>query len=60
MGYSIRTERYRYTMWNKGIEGEEFYDYQTDPREFKNIADTAPQKAALRQQLEAILQARGA
>ena len=60
MGYSIRTDRYRYTMWSNGTEGEEFYDYQTDPREFKNIAATAPQKAALRQQLEAILQARGA
>ena len=64
MGYSIRTDRYRYTLWinlsNKGTEGEELYDYQTDPREFKNIAATAPQKAALRQQLETILQARGA
>jgi iduronate 2-sulfatase len=60
MGYSIRTERYRYTMWNDGAEGEEFYDYQTDPREFNNLAATAPQKAALRQQLKAIVQARGA
>jgi uncharacterized sulfatase len=60
MGYSIRTERYRYTMWNDGAEGEELYDYQTDPREFKNLAATAPQKAALREQLKAIVQARGA
>ena len=64
MGYSIRTDRYRYTLWinlsNNDTEGEELYDYQTDPREFKNIAAIAPQKAALRQQPETILQARGA
>ena len=60
MGYSIRDERYRYTMWNDGAEGEEFYDYQTDPKEFKNIAATAPRKAAMRKRMEAIRQERGA
>lgn len=60
MGYSIRDERYRYTMWNNGAEGEEFYDYQTDPREYKNIAASAPQKAAMRKRLEQIRQAREA
>lgn len=38
MGYSIRNERYRYSMWDDGKEGEEFYDYRTDPREMKNLA----------------------
>ncbi|MCL2660150.1 MAG: sulfatase-like hydrolase/transferase [Acidobacteriaceae bacterium] len=37
-GYSIRTERYRYTLWMGKSEAEELYDYQTDPREVKNRA----------------------
>ena len=35
-GYSIRTERYRYTKW--GNRGHQIYDYYTDPDETVNIA----------------------
>jgi uncharacterized sulfatase len=61
-GYSIRTERHRYTMWDEGREGEELYDYQTDPRELKNLAASAPAalKSSLRSQLDTILAARRA
>jgi uncharacterized sulfatase len=62
MGYSIRTERYRYTMWNGGANGEEFYDYQEDPRESRNLANDANSsalKADLRSRLEQIARARG-
>lgn len=62
MGYSIRTERYRYNMWGGGAHGEELYDYQEDPREMVNLASSAGaagRKAALRRQLEAVLQTRG-
>lgn len=60
MGHSIRTERYRYTFWNGGQEGEELYDYQTDPREMKNLAAAGhPEKAALRGRLETAIRARG-
>ncbi|MEM8736820.1 MAG: sulfatase-like hydrolase/transferase, partial [Planctomycetota bacterium] len=38
MGRSIRTERWRYTEWNGGIDGVELYDHQADPGEFKNLA----------------------
>jgi uncharacterized sulfatase len=38
MGYSIRDERYRYTMWDERREGEESYDYSQDPRELRNLA----------------------
>lgn len=38
MGRSIRTERWRYTEWNKGKNGIELYDYTTDPDEFINLA----------------------
>ena len=44
-GYSIRTERYRYTQWEGGESGEELYDYQTDPREVKNRAAEAGMKS---------------
>lgn len=46
MGYSMRTERYRLTLWQSvsdadQIEAVELYDYQTDPLETENIAGRA-------------------
>lgn len=38
MGYSIRTERWRYTEWDSGRKGVELYDHDKDPREHKNLA----------------------
>ena len=49
MGYSFRSERYRYTVWvknkkstepisNDDIYAEELYDYNTDPNETENKA----------------------
>jgi uncharacterized sulfatase len=60
-GYSIRTERHRYTMWNEGAEGEELYDYGGDPRELKNLANSpeaAKVKNGLRTELQSIVAAR--
>ncbi len=38
-GYSIRTERYRYTEWGPdGREGAELYDHASDPVELVNLA----------------------
>ena len=37
LGYSIRTERYRYTEWGGGVHGGEMYDHKEDPEEFNNI-----------------------
>jgi uncharacterized sulfatase len=62
MGYSLRTERHRYSMWDAGREGEELYDYSRDPRELRNLAlDTESQalKRELRARLEGILGTRG-
>jgi len=51
MGYSLRTERYRYTIWLKDhfrsnnhfsedlIVATELYDYKKDPDETVNVAD---------------------
>ena len=62
MGYSVRTERYRYTMWSGGADGEELYDYEQDPRELKNLANAPGQsalKSRLRSRLEQITESRG-
>jgi uncharacterized sulfatase len=38
MGYSVRTDRWRYTEWDNGVRGAELYDHKSDPREFTNLA----------------------
>jgi uncharacterized sulfatase len=38
MGYSIRTERWRYTEWEGGAKGRELYDHDADPKELHNLA----------------------
>ena len=44
MGYSMRTDRYRYTAWLDRRApasepfSEELYDHETDPHETMNIA----------------------
>ena len=61
-GYSIRTERHRYSMWGDGAEGEELYDYELDPREMRNLAEDAGSqglKMQLRARLQEILAQRG-
>jgi len=39
MGYSVRTERWRYTEWDNGTLGRELYDHANDPHETQNLAD---------------------
>jgi arylsulfatase A-like enzyme len=62
MGYSLRTARYRYTQWAEGQAGHQLYDYDQDPEEKRNLADS-PEHASLvaslqRQLEEAIKQSR--
>ena len=68
MGYSIRTDRYRYTEWHdndyrsyktykeENIIGRELYDYEKDPLETKNWVDS-PTYNAVVSQLKARLKA---
>ncbi|MDO8545211.1 MAG: sulfatase [Opitutaceae bacterium] len=37
-GYSLRTERWRYTEWAEGAQGRELYDHDSDPKEITNLA----------------------
>jgi arylsulfatase A-like enzyme len=44
MGYSMRTERYRFTVWvdrndHTKVDAIELYDHQTDPMENTNVAN---------------------
>ena len=44
LGYSIRTDRYRYTEWGDGGEaGVELYDEEKDPDEYVNLAEDPAQ-----------------
>jgi hypothetical protein len=56
MGYSMRTERYRFTQWvgrndHSKVDAIELYDHQTDPQENVNIAGR-PENAALVKELK--------
>lgn len=55
-GHSVRTERWRYTEWDRGEKGIELYDHDNDPQELKNLASD-PQFAAVRAELKALLKA---
>jgi len=55
MGYTMRTERYRFTIWvgrddHSKVDAIEVYDHKTDPQENTNIAKK-PENAHLVQKL---------
>ncbi|MEO7653514.1 MAG: hypothetical protein ABIZ80_23900, partial [Bryobacteraceae bacterium] len=37
-GRSVRSDRYRYIVWEGEGGGEELHDHRTDPGEFQNLA----------------------
>lgn len=41
LGYSVRTERWRYTLWADGRQGEQLFDMEQDPHELKNLVGDA-------------------
>jgi arylsulfatase A-like enzyme len=61
MGYSLRTDKFRYTRWVERrdpskVVAEELYDEQADPEENENIVDKdefAKTLATLREQMDA-------
>jgi len=53
-GHSVRTERWRYTEWDRGNQGVELYDYDNDPGEQRNLAND-PAHAATVAQLKALV-----
>ncbi|MBI3866786.1 MAG: sulfatase [Planctomycetia bacterium] len=55
LGYTVRTDRWRYTLWNDGKEGEQLFDMDHDPSESTNLA-THPDHAEVAKDLRARLQ----
>jgi uncharacterized sulfatase len=47
LGYSIRTEKWRYTEWDTGKKGVELYDEVRDPRELHNLASDPKYRQAV-------------
>lgn len=54
MGYTVRTERYRYTEWDGGTKGSQLFDYEKDPYELKNLFDD-PSYADVVKRMKALL-----
>ncbi len=53
-GKSVRTDRWRYTEWDRGKQGAELYDHDNDPDEYTNLAGT-PAHARTVQELRKLL-----
>lgn len=54
-GRTVRTARWRYTEWQGSDGGGELYDHQTDPGEYRNLANDpahAKQMAEMKQLLQ--------
>ena len=54
MGYTMRTDRYRFTRWvlrddPSKIEAVELYDHKADPQENQNIADASENQELVKQ-----------
>jgi iduronate 2-sulfatase len=54
-GYSIRTNRWRFTEWNGGEAGIELYDHENDPDEIVNLVNN-PKYQNIIEELSAKLQ----
>jgi uncharacterized sulfatase len=54
-GRSVRTERYRYTEWDEGVEGMELYDHYSDPKEWRNLVEKPDYKYTI-ERLKKMLQ----
>jgi uncharacterized sulfatase len=55
MGYSVRTDRWRYIRWGAdGEEGEELYDHRKDQIEYYNLADH-PEYRKVKREMEKLL-----
>jgi uncharacterized sulfatase len=56
-GASVRSGRWRYTLWNGGAAGRQLYDHEADTHELQNLAER-PENADTVRQLEALLRER--
>jgi iduronate 2-sulfatase len=59
MGYSLRTERWRYSEWDEGKRGTELYDEKADPGEMHNLATDPKYADTVREMKGGLRSARG-
>jgi iduronate 2-sulfatase len=59
MGYSVRTEQWRYTEWDEGKRGVELYNEVADPDELRNLADDPAHRKQLADMRELLRRVRG-
>ncbi len=53
VGYTVRTERWRYTEWGPdGRHGVELYDHWNDPKEYVNLAQAPRARSTVRRMKE--------
>ena len=53
-GHSVRTDRWRYTEWDRGRQGAELYDHLSDPGEYHNLVSN-PEHAPTIERLRGLL-----
>src|SRR5207253_9331548 len=53
-GYSVRTERWRYTEWDDGKQGAQLYDHDVDPHEWTNLVHD-PKQASVVAEMKALV-----
>ena len=58
MGYTVRTEKWRYTEWDEGRQGTQLYDEQADPAELRNLA-ADPRHAKTVNEMQRLLRSTG-
>ena len=56
-GASVRSGRWRYTLWNGGSAGRQLYDHDDDPQELDNLAER-PEHAETVRRLDGLLRER--
>jgi iduronate 2-sulfatase len=54
MGYSVRTEKWRYIEWDEGKQGRQLYNEAEDPDELRNLA-TDPKHANVVAEMQQLL-----
>jgi arylsulfatase A-like enzyme len=48
-GYTLRTDRWRYTEWDQGEQGRELYDHAQDPLEQTNLIESVTNSETIEQ-----------
>jgi uncharacterized sulfatase len=59
MGYSVRTEQWRYTEWDEGKRGVELYNERDDPDELRNLAADPKYLTTVSEMRTLLMQLRG-